>query len=652
MATAESGSEGTGAGALHGPNEASALLGAASRAKADAYLEEQTRLTRLQAQDLEREDKVRHWSLLVHHTSDILKLSLELAAALIFVSVVVAICAAVWMASHDNSLVIDAFKVPPDMAAKGITGDVVASQLLDRLTKMQEDTDSSRAPDTYASDWSAGIKVYIPNTGISIGDAYRYLADWLGNQTHISGEIFHTANGIAITARAGGKAGATFQGSENGLSKLLQQAAESVYHQTQPFRYAIYVGWSDPPPQGYIKQGKLLDDLARNGPESEKPWAYTVWSYTALNLNQNLPEALRRARMAVSYDPDLPLALSNLAVFEKIAGHDNQAIEDGQRTLVSLDGPGAKKVIPRAAAIFRPQFESFLAEEQGDWSTARTQYAAMRKLPDFEGLHGNSLYASAADLALLHDPRASRAMDPGSDADLENGTAKGFGWQLASLIWPGYTRAAMAGDWAGARRDLVDVLNTRAAKLPFSRTFNVLTIWPWLALADAHVGRFADAWARIGKTPVDCYDCVRVRGMIDAAQHHWSGAAYWFAQAVHQAPDIPFAYSDWAQMLIAKGDLDSAVAKFALANQKGPHFADPLEMWGEALIAKNRADLALVKFEEADKYAPNWGRLHLKWGEALLWSGDKSGARKQFSIAAHLELTPAEKAQLAKVSRG
>ncbi|MGN6516017.1 MAG: hypothetical protein ACTHLR_09280, partial [Rhizomicrobium sp.] len=162
-----------------------AALSQASRETADAYLEAQTRLTRLQSQDLEREDRVRHWSLLVHHTSDILKLALELAAALIFVSVVVAIVAAIWMASHDNSLVIDAFKVPPDMAAKGLTGDVVASQLLDRLTKMQEDTDSSRAPDTYASDWSAGIKVYIPNTGVSVGDAYRYLANWLGDQTHI-----------------------------------------------------------------------------------------------------------------------------------------------------------------------------------------------------------------------------------------------------------------------------------------------------------------------------------------------------------------------------------------------------------------------------------------------------------------------------------
>ena len=103
-------------------------------------------------------------------------------------------------------------------------------------------------------------------------------------------------------------------------------------------------------------------------------------------------------------------------------------------------------------------------------------------------------------------------------------------------------------------------------------------------------------------------------------------------------------------MLLAKGDLNGAIAKFTIANQKGPHFADPLEMWGEALMLKNRSDQALAKFEEANKYAPNWGRLHLKWGEALLWSGDKVGAQKQFDIATRLDLSTADKAEFLRVS--
>lgn len=144
------------------------------------------------------------------------------------------------------------------------------------------------------------------------------------------------------------------------------------------------------------------------------------------------------------------------------------------------------------------------------------------------------------------------------------------------------------------------------------------------------------------KTPLDCYLCTRMRGNIEAAQKHWSKAADWYAEAVKQAPSIPFAYADWGEMLLNKGDIDGAIAKFEQAHEKGLHFADPLEIWGEALIAKNRSDLALAKFEEANTYAPSWGRLHLKWGEALTYVGKKDEAQKQFATAAHLELSPAD----------
>jgi tetratricopeptide (TPR) repeat protein len=140
-----------------------------------------------------------------------------------------------------------------------------------------------------------------------------------------------------------------------------------------------------------------------------------------------------------------------------------------------------------------------------------------------------------------------------------------------------------------------------------------------------------------------------MRGNIAALNHDWNGAAHWFAMVSSRTPSIPFADSDWGAVLMSKGDLDGAIAKFKTANEKGPHFADPLEMWGEALIAKNRSDLALAKLEEADKYAPNWGRLHLKWGEALLWSGDKAGAATQFAAASRLGLANSEKSELARI---
>jgi tetratricopeptide (TPR) repeat protein len=210
-------------------------------------------------------------------------------------------------------------------------------------------------------------------------------------------------------------------------------------------------------------------------------------------------------------------------------------------------------------------------------------------------------------------------------------------------------RAIALDRWQAARDALIAIEGYPNLRQTGNWALLPVATRPWLAYADARLGNFSDANAIIAKTPGDCYLCERMRGNIDAARKKWDAAAWWFDDAVRQAPSIPFAYADWGAMLLAKGDYDGAIAKFRLANLKGPHFADPLEMWGETLIAKNRSDLALAKFEEANKYAPNWGRLHLKWGEALLWSGDRIGAQKQFAIASGLDLAPSEGSELTRM---
>jgi len=175
---------------------------------------------------------------------------------------------------------------------------------------------------------------------------------------------------------------------------------------------------------------------------------------------------------------------------------------------------------------------------------------------------------------------------------------------------------------------------------------------PLLALARAKTGDIAGAQALIARSPLDCYDCVRMRGLIAEQARQPAQADAWFARAVHDAPSIPFAYNDWGKTLLARGQPDAAIAKFQQARDKGPRFADPLEGWGEALMAKNQSHLALGKFAEAKKFAPNWGRLHLKWGEALFYTGKKDEAQKHFARAAMLDLTSAEKFELAHPPRG
>jgi hypothetical protein len=47
---------------------------------------------------------------------------------------------------------------------------------------------------------------------------------------------------------------------------------------------------------------------------------------------------------------------------------------------------------------------------------------------------------------------------------------------------------------------------------------------------------------------------------------------------------------------------------------------------------------------------PLGARLHLKWGKALIYAGKPGEARKQFALADGLELSPADKRELAKAT--
>jgi tetratricopeptide (TPR) repeat protein len=253
------------------------------------------------------------------------------------------------------------------------------------------------------------------------------------------------------------------------------------------------------------------------------------------------------------------------------------------------------------------------------------------------------------DLALDHDVGAARRVAAASafpsDA-ASNPVALYAMLPPLGYFWIDNT----IGDWKAALAEISAAANDAEKKDSPLRGYISTFYTPWLAFAHANAGDVSVAAAMIRSTPLDCYICVRIRGDIEAARKNWSGAAYWFSEAVAQGPSFPSAYADWGEMLLHKSDDDAAIAKFRIANQKGPRFADPLEMWGEVLMLKNRSDLALAKFEEANRYTPNWGRLHLKWGEALLWSGNKAEAKKQFGIASHLGLSATHKAALTRVS--
>ena len=615
--------------------------------RAAAYLEKQARLTELQIADLEREDALRHWSLRVRHISDVMKVTFEISAAFVVLALVALICVTLWKAAHDDSLVIQAFSVPPDMAARGLSGDALAAQVQDRLAAMQDTAQTSRPANSYTANWGGDVKIQIPDTGLSVGEFYQLLASWFGHQTRISGEVWRTPTGIAMAVRTTGQPGDIVRGTDAGLDGVVQKAAEAIYARTQPYRYAMYLVAID----GNNNRPRItamLEQLARTGTPLDK-----AWSYMGLSTYAEFTDPLHAAeisRKAIPIAPDFALAYQNVFGEEQALGHDEAALPAGRRdiTLLSAGNSGMKE---SARNVSLPSVTAAVAELTGDFAAALHNSEIASSLPTYAGISERANHEIAFELGGLHELQSARRRWARRQIPV---SARGRVLAGASdaQICAGFQ------DWAGVLAVKADMERVLIPNTPpplnaeYTRQTLSRRIWPYAAQALAHTGRMKDAEALIAQTPLDCLICVRVRGELATMRRDWKEAARWYAMASAQSPSIPFADLEWGRMLMAKGDFDGAIAKFESAHKKGPRFADPLEMWGEVLIAKNRSDLALAKFEEAGKYAPNWGRLHLKWGEALWWSGKRDEARKHFAIAAGLDLTVSEKLALARDSHG
>jgi tetratricopeptide (TPR) repeat protein len=627
--------------------EAIALSGA-SRARADGYLEVQTRLARLQSQNLVELNAFELSHLKWRRFNDQMRGFLQVLAFIVAASIVAGLGIVVWNAAHEDGLVIEAFSVPPDMVSRGLTGQAVAAQLQDRLSAMQAATQSGRPSQSYSNNWGNDIKVEIPDTGVSVGEFYRMLVATLGHESHITGEVWRGAKGLSVTAHVGGGGGTTVTGAEADFDALMQKAAEAVYLRTQPYRYAAFLGTTEHPQ--LVRERAILNDLAVNGSPEDR-----VWSHVGLGVDDGLDGdvdgALAEFHRAVALDPDLALPWLDLQSTESRLSHEEAELAYLPTAIRLLQENGDDQTNRPARVVYVPYLKGELASRFGDFAEALARHREATTKPDANHVVESALVASALDLARLHDGVAARR----ARADLPSNPAgvRAFGAirRIHMSYWLGeYAMlAARHGEMEKALvADLVTIGNgERSVRIILSRQ-----IWPFVAMAMAKSGDAKGAHALIDRTPTDCDTCLRARGVVDAADGNWRGADYWFARAVAHSPSVPFGDTDWGAMLLVKGDLDGAIAKFASANKKGPHFADPLEMWGEALIAKNRSDLALARFEEASKYDPNWGRLHLKWGEALFYAGKREDARKQFADASGLDLTVSEKSELAKVSHG
>jgi tetratricopeptide (TPR) repeat protein len=509
-------------------------------------------------------------------------ITLGAAAAVVLAAVMV----------HDavtsQSVIVDPFDSPPALATRGLSGKVVASALLDQLTKLQAASRGSADRRALSNAWTGDIKVEVPSTGVSIGDIDRLLKSRFGHDLHIDGDLVQTeTGGLALTVRGDGVLPKTFAGPAGDLDKLTTQAAEYVYGQAQPALFASYLIDS-----GRNQEAITFSQAAyATAPASERPYLLNSWANALGNVGGSATQALALYRAALVLKPDYWVAYNNVMNSAWALGDEEGAWRAGEKMRDAAGGrPG------RAPELYYQNWDTLT------WNLQAWRAATAADAEDHAGIGTltNSDAPSVADIdTRLHDP---------ADAELQLQTAQETGADptVAAISHFVHGRlAAEAGDTAKAVVEMEAFGKAYADPL-------VSSDYPgyncWIAPAEQAAGHLAlaDAALKAGGHFVDCY---RFHADILDQRGDWTAAQRAYAAAVAIAPDLPAAYYSWGLALARHNDLPGAVEKFAAANQRGPHWADPLKAWGDVLVRQGKPEDAIEKYDEALKYAPAWKAL-------------------------------------------
>jgi tetratricopeptide (TPR) repeat protein len=269
----------------------------------------------------------------LRHVGEIVRAALWAILAMLALAIVIMLAAVLFRAARADALIVESFRVPPAMASQGLTGEVVATQLLDKIADFQERTNSIRARSSYDNDWGDDLKIDIPQTGATVHQLWKLLRGWLGRETRISGEVIQTTAGLALTARVGSAPGQRFVSESGDLDALVTQGAEHTFERTQPYRYSVYLFDTGRESESVA----AIEQLMSNKSPIERKWAFNA-HVVELRYNGDFRGSIAAAQQGLAIDPDMRPLLANLAIVRSILGHDQKALDLYHQALSKRNG--------------------------------------------------------------------------------------------------------------------------------------------------------------------------------------------------------------------------------------------------------------------------------------------------------------------------
>jgi len=564
--------------------------------------------------------------------SERLKLILQALTLLVGLTILGAVGLLAWQAHAADGVVIDAFTVPPDLAARGYTGQALASRIQDRLNRLQTQTQTVRPAASYSNDWGHDIKVEIPETGVSVGELQRVLRGWLGHEIHVGGDLVRTPEGLSLTVRTE-DGGDEVTGSDADMGGLLQKAAEALYGRTQPYRYAAYLAGA-----GRMAEARtVLIDLATSGPPTEKAWALT-------GLARGEPNPMighDYARQALAQNPDLAEAWLMFGGTAQRMGDYEAGYQGQARALALMSRPdhGGMSTESLVNAGVAADHATFAGDFSGCLAAAQRMARVATKPWVRANAQGQALYCTG----LVHDLSGVRRLAGGQSDEAMTRAYPGPGFKNIEYNW---NAVWTEEDWAAGLQQLEGAERALRERGPMVNSYLRDRLYPLKAMALAKIGRLDEARAIVAPLGVDSYWAMVARGFIAEAAGDHAGAERLFKDCIRKAPSVAWSYGYLSKARLERGDDDGAITAARAGLKPNPRFSDLYVFWGEALLHKGDARGALAQFEKAQALTPRWGRLHLKWGEALAKLGRRDEARAHLRTAAGLDLSAAQRAEL------
>jgi tetratricopeptide (TPR) repeat protein len=488
-----------------------------------------------------------------------------------------------------DALIIDPFSVPKRFEEAGLTAEVMANRIGDKLHQIEEITQSRRQKDNLVSFKNEGAinEVEIPGAKLDLKTVIDITRSVFGiYPRHVTGDIVILEGKSADTGQPAAvpqqstvtiyvsrgrqrSAAVNVTSNADDVALLVKGTAEAVLGQVNPIILASYQQ-----EQGqYEAAVKTVEGVVKNesAVRSQKADAFFLWGLV-LQLQGKYGEAIAKYEETLRLDPNFPNAYANWGSSLEAQNRYGDAIAKYRK---------ATEIDPTYAIAYYDWGRALQVQNQNNDAIAKYR-KAIEIDPKFAPAYGNwgtILQAQNKFGEAIAKYQKATEIDPSFAEAYSN-------WGSALLAQNKY-------DEAVAKCRKASELDPKLQQAFFN--------WGLALHAQDKYGEAAAEYQKATELDPKFADAYRYWGMALTSQKQFVDAVSKYQKVTELDPKLAVAYNGWGIALENQKMYRAAIAKFQKATELDSTLVDAYNNWGLALKAQGKGDEAALRFKRADE---------------------------------------------------